>query len=357
MDVTNRKRQLRALRMALAVVLVAMAVIATTSSALGGFVRGSGPSQLDSALLSQNIAVNPGSITSHTCNAEEWHFVITQIDDPANAPASIHVTFSDGTVVDIPLGKPGDDDGVTGGTAHYFWYNNLDDTVVSATAVIYDGWDGAFNVSHGPCGGGATSTPTPEIPTSTPTEEIPTSTPTEEVPTATPTEEVPTATPTEEVPTATPTEEVPTSTPTEEVPTSTPTLVVVTETPTEEVPTSTPTEEVPTNTPTLTVVTETPEVPTNTPTTVVVTNTPTSVVVTEVPSETATLVPATEVPSPTASVEETVAAAVTGVPDSGIGTAFRGSNGGGLGSILIMLALAMAAGLVGWRLRPAELNR
>jgi len=97
------------------------------------------------ALANQIISVNPGSISKHGCNDTEWHFVITQIDTEANAPASIHVTWSNGASADVPLDK------FTGGTAHYATTANLDSPVTNATATIYDGWDGKFNVSHGPC--------------------------------------------------------------------------------------------------------------------------------------------------------------------------------------------------------------
>jgi hypothetical protein len=163
------------------------------------------------ALADQQISVNPGSLSSHTCDDSEWHFVITQIDDlddPKNgnedeAPASIHVTWANGSSADLLL------DHVTGGTAHYFFFGNLNSTVTSATATIYTGWSGTFNLSHGPCG---TTTTTTTVPTTTTT--VPTTTTT--VPTTTTT--VPTTTTT--VPTTTTT--VPTTTTT--VPTTTTTV-------------------------------------------------------------------------------------------------------------------------------------
>ena len=102
------------------------------------------------ALADQQISVNPGSLTNHECNADEWHFLINQIDIAANAPATIHVTWANGNSADLTLDK------FTGGVAHYLSTANLDSTVTSATATIYDGWNGLFNLSHGPCG-----TPTP----------------------------------------------------------------------------------------------------------------------------------------------------------------------------------------------------
>jgi hypothetical protein len=293
MDTSTRKRQLRALRFALAVVLMAFATMATTNDALG-LVRGSGAARVDSALFSQTVQLH--NTTTEDCNPDEWHFLLTNIDDGEEAPAFITITFLNAGEVQIPLTSV-----TPGGLAHYFWTANLDDTVVGGEAVVYDGWDGNFNLSHGPCN-------EPQTPTNTPTVVVPTDTPTVVVPTDTPTVIVPTDTPT--------------------TPAETPTT-----------PAETPTTPA-----------ETPTTPAETPT-----NTATTTVVTEVPSETATVGGATEVPSPTASVEETVAG-VSNVPDSGIGTAFGGS-GGGLASIMIMLALAMAAGLFGWKLRPADIRR
>ena len=37
------------------------------------------------------VHVTTGSLTNHECNENEWHFIINQIDEVANAPASIHV--------------------------------------------------------------------------------------------------------------------------------------------------------------------------------------------------------------------------------------------------------------------------
>jgi hypothetical protein len=90
------------------------------------------------------------------------HVHVGNIEDrisAANAPQSITVTWANGATEVVPLSK------FTGGVAHYVTTSNLDSTVVSATAVIYAGWSGQFNLSHGPCG-----VPTPSsTPTSTPT--------------------------------------------------------------------------------------------------------------------------------------------------------------------------------------------
>jgi hypothetical protein len=119
-----------------------------------------------SASAQQPISVNPGSLTDHECNTEEWHFVITQIDTEAHAPSSIVVTWTGGVTETVPL------DNFTGGTAHYTTTLHLNLTVTGATATIYDGWSGTFNLSHGPCGPPPTTTTT----TSTTTTTAPTTT-------------------------------------------------------------------------------------------------------------------------------------------------------------------------------------
>jgi hypothetical protein len=120
----------------------------------------------------QTIHVKAASIADHECNDTEWHFIINQIDVEANAPTSIHVTFSDGAV-DVTREK------FTGGAAHYTELGHLDATVVDATAVIYEGWSGQFVVSHGPCG---TSETTPPVTTTPPGSTPPETTPVETTP-------------------------------------------------------------------------------------------------------------------------------------------------------------------------------
>jgi hypothetical protein len=117
----------------------------------------------------QGTTITAKALTDHECDSTEWHFVINQIDSVDNAPATIHVVWANGASENVPLSK------FTGKVAHYVTTSNLDSTVVSATADIYVGWSGQFNLSHGPCGG-PTPTPTP-TPTETPTE-TPTPTPT-----------------------------------------------------------------------------------------------------------------------------------------------------------------------------------
>jgi hypothetical protein len=171
------------------------------------------------------IYVNPGSIGSHGCDDSEWHFVITQISDPALAPSSIHVVWGNGSEDDLPL------DRVTGGTAHYYYYDNLNSPVVNAWTNIYDGWSGTFNLSHGPCF--SNPTPTYTLPPTSTSTSTSTSTP-ENTPTNTSTntpENTPTSTPVTYTPTPTVTNDPRTPTPTNtEIPTLTPTLVP-TETP------------------------------------------------------------------------------------------------------------------------------
>ena len=90
--------------------------------------------------------ISAHALIDHDCDDTQWHFVITQVDTEADAPATIHVTWANGNSDDVTLGK------FTGGVAHYSTTANLDSTVVSATAVIYAGWSGQFNLSSGPCG-------------------------------------------------------------------------------------------------------------------------------------------------------------------------------------------------------------
>jgi len=128
------------------------------------------------------------ALNDHECNANEWHFVITQVNEGAtHAPTHIHIAWANGEIGQAAFYK------YTGKTAHYATWSNLDSPVISASADIYSTWstggvhgNGQFNLSHGPCLATPTPTPTPTI-TPTPT---PTATPT---PTETPT---PTVTPT-----------------------------------------------------------------------------------------------------------------------------------------------------------------
>ena len=160
MSDSTRKRRTRTLRIMMALCVVALITIGSTANAFGALIPGTGPRVLDPTLLAQSISAK--ALTDHECNDAEWHFVINQIDSEANAPASITVKWANGATETVPLDK------FTGGVAHYTTTSNLDSQVTSATASIYDGWDGQFNLSHGPCGtSDETSTPT-NTPTNTP---------------------------------------------------------------------------------------------------------------------------------------------------------------------------------------------
>lgn len=99
--------------------------------------------------------ISAKALTDHACNANEWHFVITQIDEGEAKPSSISVTWANGDTQTVPLGEP-----IESAVAHYTTTANLDSTVTSATAEIYDGWGGEFDLSHGPCGETPTETST-----------------------------------------------------------------------------------------------------------------------------------------------------------------------------------------------------
>ena len=49
--------------------------------------------------------ISAKALTDHECDSTEWHFVITQIDTAAHAPANITVTWSNGDSEVVPLGK------------------------------------------------------------------------------------------------------------------------------------------------------------------------------------------------------------------------------------------------------------
>jgi LPXTG-motif cell wall-anchored protein len=110
-------------------------------------------------MFSTNAAANGNStritakaLLSHSCDANEWHFVITQIDNHSDVPATIDVTWANGAHEVVPTNK------YTGKTAHYTTTSNLNSEVTEAYTYIYNGWTGQFNLSHGPC---VTASPTP----------------------------------------------------------------------------------------------------------------------------------------------------------------------------------------------------
>ncbi len=216
-------------------VVLALGLLAITSQfSHGPTTVSADPPATNTPIDGATMEISAKALTSHECNATQWQFVITQIDTEADAPASITVTFANGDVVTVALSS------FTGGTAHYITTSDLDSTVVSATAQIYDAWSGEFNLSDGPCPGTATptATETPVTPTDTPTATNTPVTPTD-TPTAT---ETPLGSGGTDTPTPTNTPVTPTHTPrateTPETPTHTPRA---TETPETEVNTSTPT--------------------------------------------------------------------------------------------------------------------
>jgi hypothetical protein len=140
----------RSLLAALLGVVAFIVLLAYTAFGADAITQTSGPHQISAK-----------SLLGHECDDTEWHFVINQIDVVAHAPATIHVTWANGQSEDVPLAK------FTGGVAHYVTTANLDSVVTSATATIYGGWSGQFNLSHGPCGTPSTSSSSSSPPPST----------------------------------------------------------------------------------------------------------------------------------------------------------------------------------------------
>jgi hypothetical protein len=87
--------------------------------------------------------VHASGLDDHDCNADEWHFAITQVD-PDTAPRSIHVTWAED---DASVGL----ERVTGKTAHYRTSSHLEQPVENATTRITEDWDGTFRLGEGPC--------------------------------------------------------------------------------------------------------------------------------------------------------------------------------------------------------------
>jgi hypothetical protein len=141
-------------------------IVAVLSVATVLTVLGAGLASPARARASEVIPIAAHNVLggSYECDGTEWHFVINQIDDATDAPATILVVWANSSAEDVPLSK------VTGGVAHYTTSSNLDSTVISATAVIYAGWSGQFNLSHCPCAAPSTNTPIPaETPQATDT--------------------------------------------------------------------------------------------------------------------------------------------------------------------------------------------
>ena len=131
---------------------IALLVAAVVSLAVCVFLMNGGSG--GGIAYAQGTPITAKALTDHDCDSTEWHFVINQIDSEANAPQSMTVEWANGDTEVVPPSK------FTGGVAHYATTSNLDSTVVSATAQIYAGWSGQFNLSHGSCGG---PTPSPTV--------------------------------------------------------------------------------------------------------------------------------------------------------------------------------------------------
>ena len=74
-----------------------------------------------------------------------WHFIINQVR-VGTPPANITVTWSNGDVEVVPLAM------TSGPVGHYNVEGSATHTLItSATATIYDGWSGQFNLSSVEC--------------------------------------------------------------------------------------------------------------------------------------------------------------------------------------------------------------
>ncbi len=89
------------------------------------------------------------AIDDHPCDATEWHFVINQLEQPADAPHQIIVTWGTSFSEEVAL------DETTTSTAHYTTAAHLDAELTEARADLPASWDGRFVLSHGPCHGGS----------------------------------------------------------------------------------------------------------------------------------------------------------------------------------------------------------
>jgi parallel beta-helix repeat protein len=89
--------------------------------------------------------VSAKSLTDHSCDPKEWAFVINQVRNKGDAPASIFVRWQNGDNREVRL------DRITGQVAHYTTTEHLDQPVTEATARMPANWSGQFNLSHGPC--------------------------------------------------------------------------------------------------------------------------------------------------------------------------------------------------------------
>jgi choice-of-anchor A domain-containing protein len=89
--------------------------------------------------------------TAYGCSTlDEWHFVMTGVNNPNQAARTIRVAFANGQEVNIAL------DGVSGTTAHYYLAANLTTTVNLVTATVPGRWAGSLRLSaapHSSCAG------------------------------------------------------------------------------------------------------------------------------------------------------------------------------------------------------------
>jgi choice-of-anchor A domain-containing protein len=89
--------------------------------------------------------------TAYGCSTlDEWHFIMTGVNNPNQAARTIRVAFANGQEVNIAL------DGVSGTTAHYYLAANLTTTVNLVTATVPGRWAGSLRLSaapHSSCAG------------------------------------------------------------------------------------------------------------------------------------------------------------------------------------------------------------
>src|SRR5437879_827439 len=95
---------------------------------------------LAAGAVDETVVIYAKALTSHECNSSEWHFVITDVDSEAQAPASILVYWANGASETVALSK------YVGKVAHYTTYSNLNSTVTNAATTIYSSWGGQFNL-------------------------------------------------------------------------------------------------------------------------------------------------------------------------------------------------------------------
>ncbi len=77
-----------------------------------------------------------------------WHFVITMPPHSEDPPSSITVEFRDAGTVEVNRSAP-----FQANVGHYDAYTGIDDILITATATIFAGWEGQFNLSSYSCSG------------------------------------------------------------------------------------------------------------------------------------------------------------------------------------------------------------